>query len=164
MHDRDIHILRDERLPRLIVGYDKPVRLRHITPCCDRYFFVTNCAHAPQLLNATVLPSKSFGPRMPESPRTKYFMRCILERLAASGDHLDVRAACDCRDDERHHTGAEVDLSCAHQRNDLRRRDLADVLRTCTGVLEVAELVGEVDQVEGRVVGILEVRDVLFTG
>ncbi|SAK73842.1 hypothetical protein AWB75_04072 [Caballeronia catudaia] len=44
------------------------------TPCCDRYFFVTNSAHAPKLLNATVLPSKSFGARMPESLRVKYFI------------------------------------------------------------------------------------------
>ncbi len=44
------------------------------TPFSRRYVLVTNSAHAPKLLMPTVLPSRSFGARMPDALRTKYFM------------------------------------------------------------------------------------------
>jgi hypothetical protein len=74
MDDREVGVAVTSVCSAWSSGMTTKLILFTSTPCWRRYFLVTNSAQAPKLLKPMVLPSRSFGLRMPESLRTKYFM------------------------------------------------------------------------------------------
>ncbi len=160
MDDGQIHIAADHGLLALVVGNDQEVDLVDIGAVLAEIGLGDKLGAGAEAVEAYGLAFQIPGRANARILAHEVLhMRCLLQRLAAGGNHLHVGPGRNGRNHQRHHARAEMDVARADQRNDLRGGNLAHVVGAGGGPVEVAQSVGQIDQVERGVVGVVEGND-----
>ena len=158
--DGQIHIAADHGLLALVVGNDQEVDLVDIGALLAEIGLGDKLGAGAEAVEAYGLAFQIPGRADARILAHEVLhMRCLLQRLAAGGNHLHVGPGRNGRNHQRHHARAEMDVARADQRNDLGGGNLAHVVGAGGGPVEVAQSVGQIDQVERGVVGVVEGND-----
>ena len=158
--DGQIHVLAEHGLLVLVVGHHQKIDLTHIRAMLAEIGLGDELRAGAKAVEANGLAFQIFG-RADGGvlAHEVLHVRRFLQRLAAGGNHLHVGTGGNRRNHQRHHAGAEVNIARADQRNDLGRGNLAYVVGAGGGAVEVTQAIGQIDQVERRVVRVIERHD-----
>ncbi|MNZ87347.1 hypothetical protein D3C78_1062000 [compost metagenome] len=157
MDDRQVDIAGLHRLFALVVRHHQPVDLVDVDAVLAQVGLGDELGAGAEAVEADGLALEVLG-RADAGvlAHEVLHVRRLFQGLAAGGHHLEVQAAGDRGNHQRHHAHAEVDLAGADQRNQLRRGDLADIFRPRQGSFEITQFLGQIDQVERGVVRVFE--------